>query len=277
MQNGILKGEQGVAPPAPEASGPKYVGAVENALRILRHLAAAHRPEGAAAIARATGINASTAFNILRTLAKEELVAVDPDAKTYRLGLGVLELSSPLLGANQADLIRPALTRLSDEHRVLMTLWRFIEGERMVATDRVMAHDMVRVDIVPGSRLPSFLGAVGRCYAACLDLDREAPRARLAPLRWHRAPAFEDFAADVEAARVSGLAVDRGQLFPSVDIAAAVIRDHRGRPRYGLSGITVAGLIAPPEFERMAEALRDEADRISATLFGAPPRGTTVA
>ena len=81
----------------------------------------------------------------------------------------------------------------------------------------------------------------------------------------------------MEAARVSGLAVDRGQLFPSVDIAAAVIRDHRGRPRYGLSGITVAGLIAPPEFERMAEALRDEADRISATLFGAPPRGTPVA
>jgi DNA-binding IclR family transcriptional regulator len=85
---------------------PKNVGAVANAVSILRSLAQLSEPAGVALIARNTGVSVSTCFNILRTLSSERLVDFDPEAKTYRIGMGVLELSVPLLGANQADLIR---------------------------------------------------------------------------------------------------------------------------------------------------------------------------
>ena len=56
-----------------------------------------------------------------------------------------------------------------------------------------------------------------------------------------------------------------------MDIAAAVVRDHEGRPRFGLSGITLAGLHPEPAFLAMAEDLRHESRRIETALFGAQP------
>lgn len=253
-------------------AGPKYVGAVENAVRILRRLSERATPAGAAAIARETGLNTSTAFNILRTLAKEGLVAFDPADKTYRLGLGMLEFSAPILGADQADLIRPELGRLSADHRTLMCLWLFTRSERMVLHDRVMAHELVRVDIALGSRLPACAGAVGRCYAAARGFAREELRDRYADLRWNVAPGFETYADEVETARKLGFARDRGQLFHALDTVAAVIPDHRGDPRFGLSALCIAGQLDDAAMQALAQDLRDTAARIAARLFGVAAR-----
>ena len=91
----------------------KDVGAVVNAIQILRHLAHADGPQGVAAIARATGISPSSAFNILRTLSNERLTSFDDAGKTYQLGLGLSELAVGFVGRSYADLIQPELERLS--------------------------------------------------------------------------------------------------------------------------------------------------------------------
>ncbi|MGD9924958.1 MAG: IclR family transcriptional regulator, partial [Pseudorhodoplanes sp.] len=153
-------------------TAPKIVGAVANAISILRLLAQSKDSAGVAAIARDTGISVSTCFNILRTLASERLVAFDSHAKTYRIGIGVLEFSVPLLGTGQADLILPELQRLSEKYKSLICLWQFTERERIVLADRVSTARTVRIDMPHGSRLPAYAGAVGRCYAALRDLPR---------------------------------------------------------------------------------------------------------
>jgi DNA-binding IclR family transcriptional regulator len=251
------------------APAPKYVGAVENAVTILRQLSEQGAPAGAAAIARATGLNVSTAFNILRTLAKEGLVAFDPADKTYRMGLGVLEFSAPLLGADQADLIRPELSRLSDDHGVLIGLWLFTRNERIVLRDRVMARDLVRVDMALGSRLPAWAGAVGRCYAAAMAADPQTLRRGYESVRWRRPPGFEAYAAQVEAARRDGWARDAGDLFKGLDALGAVATDHAGRPRFGISALCIPGQLAPGEEQALGHDLRGTARRISARLYGA--------
>ena len=78
----------------------KLVPAVQSGTSILRHLSANGTPLGATQIARDCGLNVSSAFNILRTLSHEGLVSFDPQAKTYRLGLGLLDLAAPLLTAS---------------------------------------------------------------------------------------------------------------------------------------------------------------------------------
>lgn len=83
----------------------KFVGAVENAISILRFLTHDYAASGVARIARETGINVSTTFNILRTLANEGLISMNPSTKEYSPGLGLLEFSVPLLGTNQIDLL----------------------------------------------------------------------------------------------------------------------------------------------------------------------------
>jgi DNA-binding IclR family transcriptional regulator len=254
----------------PVATPPKYVGAVENAARLLRRLSERPGPAGAAALARETGLNTSTAFNILRTLVKEGLVAFDPVDKTYRPGLGLLDFSAPLLGAGQADLIHPELSRLSAEHRVMLGLWAITAAERIVLRERVIsAQGIVRVDMAPGARLPAWAGAVGRCYAAARNLPREALRARYDALRWHAPPGFEAYAEQVADARRDGVARDRAELFHGLDTVAAVIPDHEGTPRFGVSAICISGQLDEAAMAGLAADLRDTAALIAARLWGA--------
>lgn len=247
---------------------PKNVGAVANAVSILRSLAQMSEPAGVAVIARDSGVSVSTCFNILRTLSSERLVDFDPEAKTYQIGMGVLELSLPLLGANQADLIRPELKRLSGEHNSLICLWQITESERIVLVDRVSTARTVRVDMSDGSRLPTYVGAVGRCYAAIRGLPADHLKTHFDQLQWQSPPSFEAYATDVERARRDGYAFDFGQLFIGLEIAAAIVTDPTGKPRLGISGISIAGQLSRENIERLGVDLRNSADWISEALFG---------
>src|SRR3546814_9427439 len=81
-------------PPLPAMGQPRtVVGAVVNAAAILRHLGASEEPQGVTAIAQALSLSASSCFNILRTLAAEDLVEFDSRRKLYSLGLGLYDIA----------------------------------------------------------------------------------------------------------------------------------------------------------------------------------------
>jgi len=246
----------------------KSVGAVANAVAILRFLAQAGRPKGVTIIARETGVSASTCFNILRTLASVRLIEFEAMDKTYRMGLGVLALSVPLLGVNQVDLVRPELQRLAEAHKSLICLWLVTDGERMVLVDKVWTGGTVRVDMALGSRLPSYVGAMGRCYAAMKGLRAEDLRAHFDSLRWQSPPDFSSYLKDVEAARADGYAFDYGNLFVGLEIAASVITDASGVPRLAISAISIAGQLTRRDILRQAEDIRASSDWVSEVLFG---------
>src|SRR5690606_17979377 len=79
----------------------KDVAAVIQALAILRAIGSLQEPPVLTAIARAAGVSRSTTLNILRTLVNERIITFSPEAKTYRLGMGLLELSRPLLNRSE--------------------------------------------------------------------------------------------------------------------------------------------------------------------------------
>lgn len=246
----------------------KYVGAVGNAVKILRRLAQADEPEGVAIVARETGLNVSTAFNILKTLTKEGLVSFDEQTKGYAVGMGVLELSAPLLGRNPGDMIRPVMERICREHSVLVALWTVTPTGRIMLSDRVLPMNVVHADMRQGVRLPELAGAVGRCVAVARGHDRETLRRAYAGLRWQRDPGFEAYWADVEQARRDGFAFDFGQLFKGLSAAAVVIRDMDGAPRLGLSAISIADQIEEAALRESALALREAGHFIETNVFG---------
>lgn len=131
----------------------------------------------------------------------------------------------------------------------------------------------MRVDISDRSRLPTFAGAVGRYYAALRDLPREELRARCGPPRWQSPLTFQAYAKDVEQARCEGYAFDFGDLFRGLEIA--VVTDASGKLRLSIGGISIAGQLARKEIDRLGVELRNSADFISETLFGAS-RGATI-
>lgn len=249
------------------ASPPRTVGALVQALRILRHLSAQGTPQGVTAIARATDVNGSTCFNILRTLAAEGLVVFDPVAKTYRLGLGVLELAIGLLGANPGDLIRPELERLALAHGALICLWHVTDNDRLVLLERAYDTDAIRVELPPGKRLPALAGGVGRVIAAHRDYSEAELRRRFAELRWQSAPRFDEYRASIAEATERGYGLDIGQLYIGVDVVGAVVCDHAGRPRYGISSITLSGQTTTESRARVGRDLTDTCRHLGRSLF----------
>lgn len=250
--------------------GFKPVPAVQNAMLILRLLALAGGPMGATQIARETGLNVSSAFNILRTLTHEGVLSFDPATKTYRIGMGLLEVAAPLLGANPADLIRPLLNAIAQDHQVMIALWQITTTGRIVLIDRFTAPHIVQAAIARNSRLPVFAGAIGRCYAASLGLDRDRTQAGYDSVRWQTAPGFDAYWRDMQQARRTGIARDRGQLFRGLEIVASLARDAEGIPRLGLSSITISGQHDEPALDRVGRALAQAAGQIERSMFGRP-------
>lgn len=251
------------------------VGALVHALKILRHLAAEGTPRGVTGIARATGVNGSTCFNILRTLSAEGLVVFDPDAKTYRPGLGLVELAVGVLGASPADLIRPQMERFAQRYGALLCLWQITDTDRLVLIDRAFDRTVTRVEMPAGMRLPALIGAVGRVIAARRALPRPLLEAQYRTFRWQNPPGFEAYLAGVEDARATGYAIDNGQLYTGVDVIGAVIADARGLPRYGLSSVSLTGQLTGADQHAAGRDLADTCQRIERALFAAPPPTAT--
>jgi DNA-binding IclR family transcriptional regulator len=245
----------------------KFVPAVENAVTILRLLVSSGRPMGATSIARETGQNVSSVFNILRTLAHEKLIAFDPLHKTYVPGMGLLELSAPLLGANPTELIRPLLNDIAQKHQVMLALWHITRTERVVLIDHFTPERIVQAVIARNSRLPVFSGAIGRCYAAATGLTQAQARMGYASVRWQSEPGFDAYWQDVLKARRTGAAFDNGNLFRGLEITASLARDAEGIPRFGISSITIAGQHDPESQDAVAISLADAAKQIERGVF----------
>lgn len=245
-----------------------HVGAVGNAVTILRHLAHAARPEGVAQIARATHINTSTCFNILRTLQSEGLLDFHELEKVYSISQGMLELALPVLATNPLDLIRPVLARLSHEQNSLIALWKITALERLVLVDRAVPNRIVHIDMQIGTRLPSYIGALGRCVAAQRDLNEAELERRFFELRWASPPSFEEYCRQVKDAGQKGYAIDAGNLYNLIDIVAAVVTDAAGNPRFGLSAIGISGQKSPEQIDVIGRSLRDAARKLSLSLYG---------
>jgi DNA-binding IclR family transcriptional regulator len=246
---------------------PKDVGAVVNALQILRCLSGSSRPLGVAAVTRATGISPSTAFGILRTLARLHYVSFNESDKTYKLGLAMAEMAAGLLGTSHAELIRPELERLALSYEALILLWRVTEDNRLVLIDRAHSQSAVRVEIELGYRMPLLAGAIGRCVAATLPLPRSELRRLFAMARWQAPLSFDDFEKQVSEARDRSWSLDDGYLFRGLTSVAALVVDDARRPRFGLSGVSISGQQSPQTLTALGQDLATLAAAIGSTLF----------
>jgi DNA-binding IclR family transcriptional regulator len=249
---------------------PKDVGAVVNALRILRCLSGSSRPLGVTAVTRATGISASTVFGILRTLARLHYVSFDETDKTYRLGLAMAEMAASLLGTSHAELIRPELERLALKYETLILLWRITEDGRLVLIDRAHSQTAVRVEIKLGYRMPLLAGAVGRCVAATLQVPSAELRRRFAVPRWQTPLSFTEFEKQVLEARDRGWSLDDGYLFRGLTSVAALVVDDERRPRFGISGVSITGQQSPQALKALGRDLAALAADVGHALFPGP-------
>lgn len=207
----------------------KKVPAVARAVAILKVLARHDQPMGVNAIARELAIFPSTCFHILRTLTDEQFVAVDPKTKQYRLHVGLLSVAGALLRKDATvKILQPDLERLSRQYDLTTMLVQVASLDKVVVVAMHHSSQILRLNVDVGSSYPALISATGRCVAAFAGAAEPALRARFARLRWHSAPAFADWLAQIGETRRQGYGVDRENYIAGVTVLAAPIFDHHG-------------------------------------------------
>src|SRR5689334_20279917 len=208
----------------PMSAWGKPVGAVIAAANVLRALHAATRPLNASEVARAAGLHRGTTYNILRTLQAEGFVGYDDATRTYSVSLHILELAYGVLRrSGLMDLARPLINAVSDAHGVSVYLSKVLGPSSLLLLDWVGGELRTDLYVTVGRQYPGPAGASGVIMAAFGNSSRAELENQFSQVAWYRKPSFTEFLAQVEEARLSGFAADRGGMFRGITLVSVPV------------------------------------------------------
>jgi DNA-binding IclR family transcriptional regulator len=219
------------------------------------------------AIAETLGLVPSTALHILRALAAEQLVRIDPIAKQYSLGVGMLPLARAVL--EQSDfpsLVRPLLDELSKRYGVTAIGVELPDLDHMIVVALARAQTPVRLHVDVGSRFPALISATGRCLAAYSAHPWSEIEKRFHRLRWHNAPGYEAWRKEVDQARRQGFSIDRGNYIAGVTIVAVPVLNGQGTITRTLAAVGLGNQLDRATSLRLARDMKAAAQELTAHL-----------
>lgn len=251
-------------------SHPKLVGALVSGISILRYLSNHRSPLGVTQVARDLNINPSTCFNLLRTLVHEGLVVFNADTKTYQIDLGLVEIAHSVLNsASLVRMIQPLLDDISRENQVTLTLWHKIPGERVMLIASADSGSVISIHMSIGQRLPYFVGALGRCFAAFSGMTKQQLKAAYEGIRIENPVPFEEWYASLEDVRKSNYAIDEGNFSRGFTTISSPIFDKDGRPTMTVSAIAVTAQLDADKRDRIIAAVTRATSTVTAAIQGA--------
>lgn len=236
----------------------KTVGALVAGLKVIRYLINSKEPVGVSKVAKELSISPSTCFSLLRTLVHEDLLSFNTTNKTYAVSFGLLELLKGAMeeGQHSLKLIKEKMRVVAADHGVTTMLFRRLGSDRVVLVERADANTAVRVHIPIGQRLPMYIGALGRCFAAYGHIDRDLLHEKFKELRWESAPSFSEFWRDVKNVEQQGYAVDRDHFTRGITVAAAPILDSENFPVMVVSAVGFSGQFDDRALELLGNDIR---------------------
>lgn len=256
---------------ANDAPGPptEKKNTVGQTIALLRFLAAAPYPLGVNAIARELNVAPSSCFRILKQLSEEGYAQFDCTNKCYSLGSAAVMLARRALDpANTFALIQPVLAKFVEETQTSLGFWRRIDGKRIVLAGFIESSHPMRIHMTVGQRLPLFIGAVGRAFAAELKLSDADIAHELSLLRWEAPPRADDYREQVLEYHRLGYTVDSGNFVPGVTTVGTVLTDAVGSVSFGLSAIRISSQIDEQEVLRIGAALARLRQEIHNNWYG---------
>jgi DNA-binding IclR family transcriptional regulator len=244
-----------------------------NGFRVLESFSLAEPTLGVTEIARKVDLHKSSVSRILATLERGGYVERDIDTGRYRLGLGLIALTGPLLAnLDVRRVAQPALgelTRRTGETTALM-VWN---GHESVVVEQVQSPKEVKHTASVGTRYDTYQSASVQVFLsemAAADVRQLFERRRL--VGPEDTAAVEGYLDELTQARERGYAVNDGRTSLEEVGIAAPVHDHRGV-------LVAVILLSAPRFrvppamlEQMGDAVADAARQVSARL-GAPAVG----
>lgn len=222
-------GEKGVEK-SEEARSSLFVGSTEKAFQVLHAFDGPQRYMTLADIARAAALDRSATQRLVYTLETLGYLKRIEGTRNYGLTAKVLQFSHSYLKAN--DLIDRASPHLLDISRNLGETCNLheLDGHEVVFVARFPGRHLINVDIVIGSRLPTFFTASGTAILSALPEDERLDILKRTSLERLTPFTVTDPKALLERVRVAaqrGYAVIMNEtVMGDISVAAPIIDEH---------------------------------------------------
>lgn len=238
---------------------------VNNAIALMRVLAASQRPMGVSDLSQVLGLGKSTVHLLLRTLAGEGLVD-RTDSFKYRLGAGLFELGTAAVEQlGYGHKLSPLLERLADETGEAVSL-AVQSGDSAIVLQRFESVHVLRTDIHPGTRMPLYASASGKVLLADMPeevIDTLYPSEELPSAASGTIRDKSDLKNQLDHVRKCGWATSTDEYVDGVAATAAGVRDHTGRV---VAALSIAGPTTRFDVEHWVDRLLEVALEISKLL-----------
>ncbi|MGE4281056.1 MAG: IclR family transcriptional regulator [Magnetospirillum sp.] len=242
----------------------RQVPAVTRAIAILRLLGRASEPVGVQKIARDLGLVPSTCLHILRVLVDEGVVAFDPVAKRYTIDVGILPIARNAIQRNGfVQIVQPHLTQLSTDFGVSAIATRLATPDHMVVVALSQADMPFRLQVDLGSSFPALISATGRCIAAFGSAKPVQLKAQFSRLNWANPPSFDEWMAQVEETRRTGIGVDKGHYISGVTIYAVPVFNAAKALAYSIVTVGISEQLEAASGEEMARRMLEVRDAVA--------------
>ncbi len=226
------------------------VQSLAKGLRVLESFTAREPEQNLSQIAAKAGLDAGTAFRVVKTFVTLGYLHQVDGAKRYRLAMKVLDLGfQALSGMDLHESSRPILRSLVGEVSEAASL-SVLEGAEVVYIERVQAGWMrLGVNVRVGSRIPAYCTAAGHAILAYLPPERRLEVLRLRE-RVKHTPKTPVTIAEIERrlgrVRQLGYALCDQENVPGLRALAAPVLDPDGHP-YGAVSVAAPSLASSVE------------------------------
>jgi DNA-binding IclR family transcriptional regulator len=252
MKQGLAIGEAGVG----------GAQAIRRAMEVIRAVARLQRLDATLGrVARATGLNASTAFRILRSLTEERMLSFDEEKRTYHLGVLAFELGLASSGKSQVqDVFRPIIDAIAA--RIGLTTYLMARsGNEAVCLLCTEGASVIRAKPVEvGQRLPLGVGAGSLAILSTCEDDEVA--AILASLQ-HSFQLFPGVGEGpgavlerVRQTRIMGFSISSGTVVKGVSGVGVPIVPRQGVMQFAISVSAVTSEIDEAEARKFADIIK---------------------
>jgi DNA-binding IclR family transcriptional regulator len=224
--------------------------------------------------ARQLGINGSTCFNILKTLADHRLLSYDQDTRRYSLGTALIELASMV--DDHGQLLTVALEHAervaADVLQGCLVLRKAADSSFLVIGKAESPRDL-KVTASVGDRFPAngaVLGKAWYAFASDEEVERMIAREGL-PARSSRAiTSYLDFKRELAAVRARGYSTSIGEYLEGHNAVGAAVMGPDGGPVLLLVVTGFASLIPPKRMPFIGTRLVHAVRAISRQVYGIP-------
>jgi len=244
--------------PSPDSSSTaaeaRTASVVSNAIAVLRCFSVHEPLLGVTEIAGRVGLHKSTVSRILATLEQDDLVERDPQTRRFRLGLGLITMTGPLLAdLDERRVAYPVLQELTERTGETSTLMLW-NGTGTVCVEQIPSPQQIKHTTPLGTRFNTALSSSVQIFLAAQPLERV--RALLLSGAINHFTATEtNIAAYLELLQevsAEGVAVNYGKTSVDEVGVATPVFDHRDElvaavmiaaPRYRVTEEQVAHLV----------------------------------